>query len=581
MKKLILIFIITVVFTGCKKSDDGTVEVIPLAPTELKGTIVSKDQVDLTWKDNSTNETGYKIERKTDSGNFTEIGALAQDITTFLDKTVSINTNYTYRVYSFNKVGKSINYSNEVNLKTINVPTLTTTAITNIISNSAKSGGNVSSDGGSAITARGVVWGTTTNPTIALSTKTSNGTGAGSFPSTVTDLVVNTKYYVKAYATNNAGTSYGNEVIIEAINSPTLTTNTISSISYRGASSGGQISSDGKAQITEKGILWGTTPSPTYELNSGKTNDGTGNGNFSSTLTSLQPGTSYYVRAYAKNGVAIGYGDEKKITTLALTVPKLTTVQISQIKSTSGISGGSIIDAGGTSIIAKGICWSISPDPTVQLSTKTINGSDIGSFTSDLTNLSLHVKYYARAYATNSTGTGYGDPISFTTKYAIGEKGPAKGFIFYDKGNSNNGWRYLEAADSDEGLTAVWWNGVWTYKDVIGITPDKSIGAGKANTLVIISANNNLNNAAKSCNDSMNNGFTDWFLPSIDELELMCKNLYSTGIATNFYPATSYWSSTDTRQIHNAWFMQFDGGCQVGTGSGRNNYNRVRPVRQF
>jgi hypothetical protein len=68
MKKLILIFIITVVFTGCKKSDDGTVEVIPLAPTELKGTIISKDQLDLSWKDNSTNETGFKIEQKTDSG---------------------------------------------------------------------------------------------------------------------------------------------------------------------------------------------------------------------------------------------------------------------------------------------------------------------------------------------------------------------------------------------------------------------------------------------------------------------------------------------------------------------------------
>jgi hypothetical protein len=67
MKNLhIIIFLLTLF--GCKKSDDGTVEVIPLAPTELKGTIISKDQVDLTWKDNSTNETGYKIERKTDSG---------------------------------------------------------------------------------------------------------------------------------------------------------------------------------------------------------------------------------------------------------------------------------------------------------------------------------------------------------------------------------------------------------------------------------------------------------------------------------------------------------------------------------
>jgi hypothetical protein len=211
MKNIYIIIFLLTLF-GCKKSDDGTVEVIPLAPSELKGTIISKDQVDLTWKDNSTNETGYKIERKTDSGNFTEIGSTATDVTTFSDKALSLNTNYTYRVYSFNQVGKSINYSNEVTIKTINVPTLTTTAITEITSNGAKSGGSISSDGSSSITARGVVWGTATNPTIALSTKTSDGAGAGSFQSSITGIAVNTKYYVRAYATNNAGTSYGNEL---------------------------------------------------------------------------------------------------------------------------------------------------------------------------------------------------------------------------------------------------------------------------------------------------------------------------------------------------------------------------------
>jgi hypothetical protein len=211
MKNLYII-ILLLALNGCKKSDDGTVEVIPLAPSELKATVISKDQVDLSWKDNSTNETGYKIERKTDSGNFTEIGSTATDGTSFSDKTVAINTNYTFRVYSFNKVGKSINYSNEVTIKTINVPALTTTAIADISFNGAKSGGNISSDGSSSITARGVVWGTSTNPTIALSTKTSDGTGLGSFQSSISGLAANTKYYVRAYATNSAGTSYGNEL---------------------------------------------------------------------------------------------------------------------------------------------------------------------------------------------------------------------------------------------------------------------------------------------------------------------------------------------------------------------------------
>jgi uncharacterized protein (TIGR02145 family) len=210
--KNIYIIILLLALNGCKKSDDGTVEVVPLAPTELKGTIISKDQIDLSWKDNSTNETGYKVERKTDSGNFTEIGSTAADVSIFSDKTVSLNTNYTYRVYSFNKVGKSIQYSNEVSIKTINLPTLTTTAITDISVNSAKSGGSISSDGSSSITAKGVVWGTAINPTITLSTKTSDGTGTGAFSSSITGLAANTKYYVRAYATNTAGTSYGDEL---------------------------------------------------------------------------------------------------------------------------------------------------------------------------------------------------------------------------------------------------------------------------------------------------------------------------------------------------------------------------------
>jgi uncharacterized protein (TIGR02145 family) len=89
---------------------------------------------------------------------------------------------------------------------------LTTTAATNIAETSASSGGNISNDGGGSITARGVCWSTSTNPTTALSTKTSDGTGSGSFPSAISSLTATTTYYVRAYATNSAGTAYGNQV---------------------------------------------------------------------------------------------------------------------------------------------------------------------------------------------------------------------------------------------------------------------------------------------------------------------------------------------------------------------------------
>ena len=98
---------------------------------------------------------------------------------------------------------------------TTNTPTLpgvATTAISSITYTTAISGGTISSDGGAAVTARGVVWSTVENPTVDLSTKSSDGTGSGSFVSSLTGLESGTTYYLRAYATNSAGTAYGAQV---------------------------------------------------------------------------------------------------------------------------------------------------------------------------------------------------------------------------------------------------------------------------------------------------------------------------------------------------------------------------------
>ena len=98
---------------------------------------------------------------------------------------------------------------------TTNTPTLpgvATTAISSITYTTAISGGTISSDGGAAVTARGVVWSTVENPTVDLSTKSSDGTGSGSFVSSLSGLESGTTYYLRAYATNSAGTAYGNQL---------------------------------------------------------------------------------------------------------------------------------------------------------------------------------------------------------------------------------------------------------------------------------------------------------------------------------------------------------------------------------
>jgi uncharacterized protein (TIGR02145 family) len=204
-----------------------------------------------------------------------------------------------------------------VSISSKTVPTISTTAVDSIKTTTAHSGGSVTSDGGCTITSRGVVWSTSQNPTISLSTKTSDGTGTGSFSSNLTGLIANTTYYVRAYATNCSGTAYGSEVSFTttaATTLPTLTTTAADSIKTTSARSGGNITSDGGCTITARGVVWSTSQNPTIALST-NTSDGTGTGSFSSNLTCLNPNTTYYVRSYATNCLGTAYGNEVSFTT--------------------------------------------------------------------------------------------------------------------------------------------------------------------------------------------------------------------------------------------------------------------------
>ena len=125
---------------------------------------------------------------------------------------MTCGTTYYVRAYAINSAGTA--YGSQVSFSTsqcpVNLPTVTTSSVTNIGQTSATSGGNVTSDGGATVTARGVCWSTSANPTTADS-KTIDGSGTGSFTSSLNGLVPNTTYYVRAYATNSVGTAYGNQ----------------------------------------------------------------------------------------------------------------------------------------------------------------------------------------------------------------------------------------------------------------------------------------------------------------------------------------------------------------------------------
>jgi uncharacterized protein (TIGR02145 family) len=197
------------------------------------------------------------------------------------------------------------------------IPSLATTAAIAITTTSATSGGVITDDGGASIIAKGVCWSTSDNPTIALATKTTDGGESGLYASNISGLTVNTTYFVRAYATNSAGTAYGNVISFttRAIVLPTLSTTVISSITTNYAVSGGNITADGGGIITARGVVWNTIANPTIALSTKRT-DGTGIGTFVSGFGNLSINTKYYVRAYATNSIGTAYGDELSFITL-------------------------------------------------------------------------------------------------------------------------------------------------------------------------------------------------------------------------------------------------------------------------
>src|SRR5450759_4156822 len=412
MKKLLLPFLSILLFTSCKKPKTNPATLTTTAASAITattatsgGNITSDGGAAITARGVCWNTSAGPTIANSKTIDGTGTGVFASSVTGLTAGTI-----YYIRAYATNSAGTA--YGNEITITTgATLATITTTAASAITATTATSGGNITNDGGSTITARGVCWNTSVSPTIANS-KTIDGTGTGIFASSVTGLTAGTIYYIRAYATNSAGTAYGNEITITTgATLATITTTAASAITATTATSGGNISSDGGAAITARGVCWNTSTGPTI-VNS-KTIDGTGTGSFASSITGLTAGTIYYIRAYATNSAGTAYGNEITITPGA-TLATITTTAASAITLTTATSGGNISSDGVSTITARGVCWNTSAGPTI-VNSKTIDGTGTGIFASSITGLTAGTIYYIRAYVTNSEGTAYGNEITITT----------------------------------------------------------------------------------------------------------------------------------------------------------------------
>ena len=281
---------------------------------------------------------------------------------------------------------------------------------------SAMCGGEVTVNDGTYILVKGLCWATHENPTTNDDFYQEAESGVGSFAISMTALNIGTTYYARAYAVTPNGTVYGDQKTFTTRNGiPTLTTAEVTDITGENAISGGDITEDGGLSIIARGVCWSTSPNPT--IADSHTSNGGGTGSFSSSITSLNVSTTYYVRAYASTAAGTGYGDEMNFTTRS-GIPTLMTAEVTDITVYSATCGGTVTDDGGLTVITRGVCWSTVSNPTIDDS-YTDDGNGTGSFSSGLTDLNLSTTYYVRAYATTSAGTGYGEQKIFVTRNGI------------------------------------------------------------------------------------------------------------------------------------------------------------------
>lgn len=366
----------------------------------------------------------------------------------------------------------------------MSLPTLNTLAATDVKRTSAIFHGELLNEGEPAYHERGFVYSLSSMPTVetSISKLTVAITGDKTFQATATNLTADQTYYIRAYAINKAGTAYStNEVKCQPSKVlPQVKTEAIThkSIAEGRATLNATIVDAGDPVYTERGFVYGTSHNPMLDDADviKKAVSGQGSGVYSVNLTDMEMGTVYYVRAYAINEVGTAYGEEV-VMDFNIERPIIITKAVEDITATTATLYAEIQSIGDPAYTEAGFIYGTMPNPTIDeegVILETVKGTGIGSYKKEIENLVVGTTYYVRAFLRNEHYTAYGDIKSFK---------------------------------ADDPLCII----IPEYNLMI---QKSDLGTGTYS----------FDNASALCNGSIVSGYTDWRLPTYDELMIMYNN---------------------------------------------------------
>jgi uncharacterized protein (TIGR02145 family) len=561
----VILFIMFALLAACKKEekkvppsvDTASVDEIYNTAARVGGRVTSNGGAEITergvyWGTSASPETkGTKLPVGTGTGSFYEtLSGLTSGM------------KYYVTAYAVNSIGTS--FGNETFFTTqINLPTVETSAVTEYTSTTAKIGGSVINNGGFEVSQRGVYWGVKPNPRLT-GTKLELGTGDGAFSRTVTGLSRSFTYYVIAYATNLKGTSWGSEINFST--QPEVArviTTTISNITGYSARIGGTISSDGGTAITEKGIYWGTSATP---LTGGtKVAMGSGSGDFSDSLASLNPGTKYYIMAYAVNSIGASYGEIKSFTTLG-NIPEVRNLAYTGLSATGITLKGLVSSNDLSTIVVFEYGTTTTYGQTIVPAKSPVSGNN-DTVAVNITGLVPLTLYHSRIKATNDMGTVYSNDLTYTT-VITGIAGTVSDF----EGNSYKTIGIGYQQWMTENLRAV------KYNNGTAVPPVKndSIWAQLSGPGYCWYAKDSLagymSYGALYNWYTINNGQlcpTGWHVPSNDDITILVNYLGGAGEAGGILKetGTAHWNSPNTGATNKYGFTALAGGKRLADGS--------------